>query len=214
MHDVYVEAAADGRIVVESDAPIPAGETLVLELARDLDVRSLVSVQVASSAASARRRHPPIPAGAERPSSRASSDGATQGCRRGARARPDRALARAVVPAIGVVTRRVPVRVRDVSASGCQLESLDSLPDGSIGRSSSRAQKGIRPKHCGCVDRDASRRRTAVALRRALPGPESAAGLVAAQPRGPVRDCRRVGRPPLPPPGRGCCPLFPPTGRL
>jgi len=134
MHDVYVEAAVDGRIVVESDTPIPAGETLALELSRDLDVRSLVSVQVATSTPAlvdgARRYrlalsvlHPDL-----HPDGPSQADDAAH-----AAAAANRTLARAVIPGIGVLTRRVPVRVRDVSASGCQLESLDGLPEGSIG---------------------------------------------------------------------------------
>jgi hypothetical protein len=37
------------------------------------------------------------------------------------------------LPAIGVLIRRVPVRVRDVSMSGCLIESRDDLPEGSVG---------------------------------------------------------------------------------
>jgi hypothetical protein len=37
------------------------------------------------------------------------------------------------MPALGVVVRRVPVRVCDVSTSGCLLESGDVLPEGAVG---------------------------------------------------------------------------------
>jgi hypothetical protein len=37
------------------------------------------------------------------------------------------------LPAIGVLIRRVPVRVRDVSTAGCLLETEDVLPDDSVG---------------------------------------------------------------------------------
>jgi hypothetical protein len=37
------------------------------------------------------------------------------------------------LPGIGVLIRRIPVRVRNVSTSGCLLESADLLPDGAIG---------------------------------------------------------------------------------
>jgi hypothetical protein len=34
---------------------------------------------------------------------------------------------------MGVLIRRLPVRVRNVSASGCLLETADSLPEGAVG---------------------------------------------------------------------------------
>ena len=37
-------------------------------------------------------------------------------------------------PGIGVIIRRIPVRVRDVSAAGCLLESADLLPEGAVGQ--------------------------------------------------------------------------------
>jgi hypothetical protein len=38
------------------------------------------------------------------------------------------------LPALGVLMRRVPIRVRDVSTSGCQLESPDVLTEGAVGQ--------------------------------------------------------------------------------
>ncbi len=37
------------------------------------------------------------------------------------------------IPGIGVLIRRVQVRVRDVSSAGCLLESHDLLPEGTVG---------------------------------------------------------------------------------
>jgi len=37
-------------------------------------------------------------------------------------------------PGIGVIIRRITVRVRDVSAAGCLLESADLLPEGTVGQ--------------------------------------------------------------------------------
>ncbi|HEX5109973.1 MAG TPA: hypothetical protein VFV95_16085 [Vicinamibacterales bacterium] len=38
------------------------------------------------------------------------------------------------LPGIGVIIRRIPVKVRDVSAAGCLLESADMLPEGAVGQ--------------------------------------------------------------------------------
>ena len=45
---------------------------------------------------------------------------------------PDLLAARRHLPAIGIVIRRVPVHVRDLSTSGCLLESFDALPEGCV----------------------------------------------------------------------------------
>lgn len=37
------------------------------------------------------------------------------------------------LPGIGVLIRRVPVRVKDVSSNGCLLESAELLPEGTVG---------------------------------------------------------------------------------
>ena len=37
------------------------------------------------------------------------------------------------LPGMGVLIRRLPVRVRNVSASGCLLETADLLPEGAVG---------------------------------------------------------------------------------
>jgi hypothetical protein len=37
-------------------------------------------------------------------------------------------------PGIGVIIRRIPIRVRDVSAAGCLIESADLLPEGTVGQ--------------------------------------------------------------------------------
>lgn len=128
MHDVHVTGASAGHILADSDVPVPVGESVALELARDLDVRSFLRMRVDTSTVihtGGIRRHRLALAQLQ------PTDAAPGG--HSAREAGDRALARTVVPAIGVLVRRLQVRIRDVSASGCQLESRDGLPENSVG---------------------------------------------------------------------------------
>jgi hypothetical protein len=128
MQDVYLEHTTPDAVVVISDVAVSQGEELALELPRELGTRSVVPVRVTASNAlrvGETRRHrvnlailPGLP-----------GTGTDAEMRDG----PARSPIKVPLPAIGVLIRRVPVRIRDVSAVGCLLESVDALPDGGIG---------------------------------------------------------------------------------
>jgi hypothetical protein len=127
MQDVTVENVHDDLVVLLSDVALKAGEELILELPRAMGMRSLVYVHVVSCSplgfGDARRYRAVLRSAQtlEPPSS------------------PSRPEARyvtpqAALPAIGVLIRRIPVRVRDVSTSGCLLETSDPLNEGAVGQ--------------------------------------------------------------------------------
>ena len=122
MQDIFIEHTGADTVVVVTDEPLPRTEGLLVELPRELGARAVVQVQVASAAAiwcGETRRYRTILKSAD-PEAK---DG------------PLGELGRTPLPlpAIGVLIRRVPVRLRDVSAAGCLLETSDALPEGSIG---------------------------------------------------------------------------------
>jgi hypothetical protein len=127
MQDVCVEKVHGDQIVTVGDAGLQAGEELILELPRALGTRSVVLVHVVScnpirGGESRRYRvmlRSSVPV--EMPVVRRSS---------GASVTPPTPT----LPALGVLVRRVPIRVRDVSTSGCQLESPDVLTEGAVGQ--------------------------------------------------------------------------------
>ena len=125
MQDVCVEQIDGELVVVVSDTALRQGEGLTLELPRGLGARAVVRVSVVSCTpvwlANVRRHRvvlqSPIAVEAKAPV-------------------PDSPFMkpRTALPALGVLVRRIPVRVRDISTTGCQLESLDPLPDTQIGQ--------------------------------------------------------------------------------
>ena len=114
MQDVMVESMNATQVVLLTDVPLPHSEELLLELPRDLGSRSIASAHVQKSAifwSGETRRHRAelaVHASLETPPA-------------------------GPLPAIGVLIRSVPVRVRDVSAAGCLLESDAQLPEGGVG---------------------------------------------------------------------------------
>jgi hypothetical protein len=116
MQDVYLEQLTDHGIVVLSDRPVPADEPLALELAAETASHRAAAVSVGALRAQrlACGRHRVV-----------------LGVERAAFAPGGQALS--PIPSIGVLTRRVAVHVRDISISGCLLETVDPLDDGSIG---------------------------------------------------------------------------------
>jgi hypothetical protein len=124
MQDVFVEHTDTATIVVVTDAPLPRAEGLLMELPRELGARSVVPVEVSHTAplcTGDTHRQRVVLRIAQPPSPTDGPLGDIGG----------RHLRR--LPALGVLIRRVPVRVRDVSTTGCLLESADMLPDGSVG---------------------------------------------------------------------------------
>ena len=126
MQDVFVERASSDSIELLSDAPLRTEDMVTLELPSGHGARVAVSVSVQSSEGvtlGELRRHrlimrlAPVPPGTP-PT--------------GGSARDVAALGR-YLPAMGVVIRRVAVQIRDVSTSGCRLDSLEPLPDGCVG---------------------------------------------------------------------------------
>jgi hypothetical protein len=126
MQDVCVERAAD-QVIVVSDVPLRTGEGMLIELPRELGTRSLTRADVVSCTVvwTGDKRRYRI---AMRPE------------RSGEPARETRASSVATLPppsalpAIGVLIRRVPVRIHDVSTTGCLLESFDALGEGAVGQ--------------------------------------------------------------------------------
>jgi hypothetical protein len=114
MQDVFVESTSATQVVLVSDMPLPRDEHLFLELPRELGSRSVVPAQVHKSA--------PLWSGETR---RHRIDLIVEATRD-----MPAAVSR---PALGVLIRIVPVRIRDVSAAGCLLESEGPLPEGAVG---------------------------------------------------------------------------------
>jgi len=126
MQDICVEAVDGDQIAIVGDLTLQSGEELLLELPRALGVRSVVLVHVIHST--------PVmgPRGRHRVLLRSNVPVEVPTVRRGAvHAIPVPASS---LPALGVLMRRVPIRVRDVSTSGCQLESPDILMEGAVGQ--------------------------------------------------------------------------------
>jgi hypothetical protein len=128
MQDVYVERVGVHTIDVLASSPLPLGEGVWLELPSEFGARSAVQVTVDSSG--------PVSHGDTRrhrlglgivPQPRACTGHGTGGTSTEAAVPGDR------LPALGVLIRSLPVRVRDFSTSGCLIESLDALPEGSVG---------------------------------------------------------------------------------
>ena len=128
MQDVCVEQVNGDLFVVVSEVPLQIGEELTLEPPRALGMRSVVHVEVVSSTGvwvGDSRRHRVVMR------STAPVDGRKLGPKQ-----PEIVFleAKPPLPALGVLIRRVPVRVRDVSTSGCLLETLDALIEGTVGQ--------------------------------------------------------------------------------
>ena len=127
MQDVCVEKVQSDEIVILGDIGLQAGEELILELPRALGIRSVVLVHVVSCSAvmvgDARRYRVLLRSAVpvEMPVARRTSGAPVTG-------------PASVLPSLGVLMRRVPIRVRDVSTSGCQLESPDLLTEGAVGQ--------------------------------------------------------------------------------
>jgi hypothetical protein len=137
MQDVLVESASPDTIVLLAEAPLRADESVILELPGSHGARAAVSVGVQSSA--------PVTIGDLRrhrllvrvtPGIAAGSTSGPSGAR-------DLMTLGRYLPAMGVLIRRVPVHVRDVSTSGCQLDSLEALPDGCVGLLELRDAAGL-----------------------------------------------------------------------
>jgi hypothetical protein len=91
------------------------------------------------------------------------------------------------LPGMGVLIRRLPVRVRNVSASGCLLETADSLPEGAVGLLE-LVIEGERHVEALRVNRS-----TRIAAHRsAIFGPQRTSAHVSAKRRGTVRDYGRA----------------------
>jgi len=126
MQDVCVETVDGDQIAIVGDLTVQCGEELLLELPRALGIRSVVLVHVVHSTPVVGHR------GRHRVVLRSSVPVEVPTIRRGA-VHTTRAPASSL-PALGVLMRRVPIRVRDVSTSGCQLESPDLLMEGAVGQ--------------------------------------------------------------------------------
>lgn len=139
MQDVCVEQMSGDVIVVISAVAIQPAESLVLELPRALGNRSAAQVEAVSCTGvwiGDSRRHRIVLHGTHHLE--------TRGPDRPGR-KPEFVAPQASLPSLGVFIRRVPVRVRDVSTAGCQLESPDALPEGAVGQLEIRAGNEL---HC------------------------------------------------------------------
>jgi hypothetical protein len=127
MQDVFVERVEADGIELLIDTPMRAEETAILELPSGHGSRAAVWVTVQSSTPVAltdtqRHRH-----------SLRMMSGPAPGQPFGTPGYRDVLAARRHLPAMGVVIRRVPVHMRDVSTSGCLIESPEVLVDGAVG---------------------------------------------------------------------------------
>ena len=130
MQDMYVEQVGSDAVVVVSDVPVSPGEELVLELPRELGSRSIVQVQAQTSTViwvgETRRYRVRLVTPSVCPSG--------NGDEEPFRAATSPPAMKVPLPAIAVLIRCVPVRVRDLSTAGCLLETSDALPEGGVGR--------------------------------------------------------------------------------
>jgi len=127
MQDVRVEQSVGRRIVLVTAAPLRSGESMLLELPRAQGLRSVVPVHVVDCAPAwvgEARRHRSVLLSDLPPD-----------------ALPERGVPGKLfktppvaLPALGILVRRVGVRIRDVSMSGCLLESVDVLDEGMVGQ--------------------------------------------------------------------------------
>jgi len=128
MQDVCVEKINGDLVVLVSEILLQNGEELTLELPRSLGMRSVVDVEVVSCTGvwvGDSRRYRLV----------MRTDASLEGRSLGPKQPETKFIGpQAPLPALGVLVRRVPVRVRDVSTSGCQLESLDALVEGTVGQ--------------------------------------------------------------------------------
>jgi hypothetical protein len=119
MQDVLIERITADGVDVLSEMPLRADETVILELPSGHGSRSAVQAEVDS----------------DTPVSTGDLERHRVALRFGAIAAHgiDMAAVRRHLPAIGIVMQRMPVHIRDVSTSGCLLESLEALPAGHVG---------------------------------------------------------------------------------
>lgn len=119
MQDVLIERITADGIDVLSEMPLRSDEAVMLELPGGHGSRPAVEARAASET--------PVLIGdleRHRVALRLASN-AAHGI--------DMAAVRRHLPAIGIVMRRVPVHIKDVSTSGCLIESLEPLPAGQVG---------------------------------------------------------------------------------
>jgi hypothetical protein len=127
MQDVCVERTTAEQVILVSDVVLRTGEEMILELPRELGARAVTRGDVASCTT--------VWVGASRRYRIALRTGNGAESARETRPSSVRTMTPAPqMPALGILIRRIPVRVHDVSSTGCLLESLDSLPEGSVGQ--------------------------------------------------------------------------------
>ena len=126
LSDVCVEAVEGDLVTLLSDHSLQPLEQLLLELPRALGLRSVVQVEVLGCATvwngDSRRFRIVVR-------------------REGAKELPALVAPKsrfvaplAALPALGVLIRRIPVEISDVSTAGCQLQSTEPLIEGSVGQ--------------------------------------------------------------------------------
>lgn len=127
MQDVCVERAAADQVILVSDVPLRTGEGMLIELPRELGTRSLTHADVVTCTVvwTGDTRRYRI---AMRPERSGELSRETRSSHAPTLPPP------ATLPAIGVLIRRVPVRIHDVSTTGCLLESFDALGEGAVGQ--------------------------------------------------------------------------------
>ena len=127
MQDVYVERVDADHVFVLSDHPLRTGEELMLELPAALGIRAILTVTVTSCGRVRTGDTPRYRAVTRSAEPLELPRAMTHTGRRVPSRQP-------VLPAIGVLIRRMAVHIRDVSTSGCQLESHEALTEGAVGQ--------------------------------------------------------------------------------
>jgi hypothetical protein len=127
MQDVCIERSSAEQVILVSDVPLRTGEELLLELPRELDARTVRRGDVANCTTvwigAARRYRVVLRTATVTDTGRDARPSSLPG-----------ATPRPALPALGVLIRRVPVRIHDVSSTGCLLESADVLAEGAVGQ--------------------------------------------------------------------------------
>lgn len=126
MQDVCVERSTVDQVILVSEVPLRPGEDVALELPRELGARTVMRGHVVSCTT--------VWVGETRRYRVALHTATPRDAGLESRAPHARTPVPSPLPAIGVLMRRVPVRVHDVSTNGCLLESIDPLAEGAVGQ--------------------------------------------------------------------------------
>jgi hypothetical protein len=127
MQDVYIQQVDTEGVLLLLEQGLTTGEELIVELPPAIGPRLVVNVTVVNSI--------PVWIGEVRRHRVATrSVHPIDVCRATPALKRQYLGARPVLPALGILIRRLAVRVRDVSTAGCLLESAEEMAEGTVGQ--------------------------------------------------------------------------------